>query len=68
MFTAGFIGVGQMGSPMARNLLKERFPVVVYDIDEKTIPHNIGLSKLSTVNAVINMPNHNTSRVMPFLK
>ena len=30
----GFIGVGAMGSPMARNLLAAGIPLVVYDIDE----------------------------------
>ena len=29
--TAGFIGLGIMGKPMAKNLLKAGFPVVVYD-------------------------------------
>lgn len=29
----GFIGLGNMGGPMARNLLKAGFPLVVYDID-----------------------------------
>src|SRR5262245_11149143 len=29
----GFIGVGNMGGPMARNLLKQGFALVVHDID-----------------------------------
>jgi 3-hydroxyisobutyrate dehydrogenase-like beta-hydroxyacid dehydrogenase len=37
MLTVGLVGIGQMGSPMARNLLKEGFPVVVYDIDKQKI-------------------------------
>jgi len=35
MVTVGIIGVGQMGAPMARNLLKAGYPVRVYDINEK---------------------------------
>ena len=31
--TAGFIGLGMMGSPMAENILKAGHPLVVYDID-----------------------------------
>ena len=29
----GFIGLGIMGKPMARNLLKARYPLVVYDVN-----------------------------------
>ena len=32
MNTIGFIGVGNMGNPMARNLLEAGFPVVVHDL------------------------------------
>ena len=35
MVTVGMIGIGHMGTPMAKNLLKEGYPVIVYDIDEK---------------------------------
>jgi len=35
MQTIGMIGIGQMGAPMARNLLKGGYPVNVYDINEK---------------------------------
>jgi 3-hydroxyisobutyrate dehydrogenase-like beta-hydroxyacid dehydrogenase len=31
--TVGFIGLGHMGSPMALNLLKNGFPLVVHDVD-----------------------------------
>jgi len=30
----GFIGLGTMGAPMARNLLKAGFPLTVYDVEE----------------------------------
>ena len=33
----GFIGLGKMGRPMARNLLKAGFPLTVYDRDEKPL-------------------------------
>jgi len=35
--TIGFIGVGRMGSQMARNLLEESYDVVVYDIDDARV-------------------------------
>jgi 3-hydroxyisobutyrate dehydrogenase-like beta-hydroxyacid dehydrogenase len=35
MVTVGLIGVGNMGTPMAKNLLKSGYPVVVFDINAK---------------------------------
>lgn len=35
MKTVGIIGIGQMGGPITKNLLKAGYPVNVYDIDEK---------------------------------
>lgn len=35
--TVGFIGLGIMGKPMARNLLKAGFDLVVYDIREEPV-------------------------------
>jgi len=32
----GFIGLGRLGSPMARRLLFAGFPLVVYNRDSKT--------------------------------
>lgn len=37
MIKIGFIGVGQMGSLLAQFLLKDRYPVMVYDIDPISI-------------------------------
>ena len=37
METVGFIGLGLMGNPMARNLVKAGFPVIGYD----TLPKNL---------------------------
>ncbi len=31
--TVGFIGIGNMGRPMAANLVKGGYAVVVYDLD-----------------------------------
>ena len=28
----GFIGVGHMGNPMAKNLMKHGYPVIIYDV------------------------------------
>jgi len=33
----GFIGIGAMGAPMSRNLLKAGFPLIIYDLREKAI-------------------------------
>lgn len=35
MKTIGMIGIGQMGTPLAKNLLKEGYPVIAYDINPK---------------------------------
>ncbi|KAE9556461.1 hypothetical protein FO519_000346 [Halicephalobus sp. NKZ332] len=35
MSTIGFIGLGQMGNHMARNLLKKSFRVIAFDLDPK---------------------------------
>uniref|UniRef100_A0AC34QAH1 3-hydroxyisobutyrate dehydrogenase n=1 Tax=Panagrolaimus sp. JU765 TaxID=591449 RepID=A0AC34QAH1_9BILA len=35
MATVGFIGLGQMGNHMARNLLKKSFRVIAFDVDPK---------------------------------
>ncbi|NIO06872.1 MAG: NAD(P)-binding domain-containing protein [Deltaproteobacteria bacterium] len=39
MNTIGMVGVGNMGTPMAKNLIKAGYPVVVFDIDEKRMDH-----------------------------
>jgi 3-hydroxyisobutyrate dehydrogenase-like beta-hydroxyacid dehydrogenase len=33
--TVGFVGLGEMGGPMARNLLNAGHPLIVYDIDPR---------------------------------
>src|SRR5262245_25263356 len=33
MMRVGFVGVGVMGAPIARNILKGGFPVTVHDVD-----------------------------------
>src|SRR4030095_5492030 len=35
--TVGFIGVGNMGNPMAYNVLKASFPMIVCDISAKAM-------------------------------
>jgi len=37
MITIGFIGVGIMGMPMAKNLIDENYKVIAYDIDDKAL-------------------------------
>src|SRR5260370_7354475 len=36
--TVGFIGLGNMGGPMALNLVKAGFELVVHDINPATLP------------------------------
>ena len=35
--SVGFIGLGNMGNPMALNVLKSGFPMTVFDIEQKTM-------------------------------
>ena len=35
--SVGFIGVGNMGNPMAENVLKQGFPMTVFDMNAKTM-------------------------------
>lgn len=35
--TLGFIGIGIMGYPMAQNLIKEGYPLIVYDMNQKAL-------------------------------
>lgn len=42
----GFVGIGAMGTPMAQNLLKAGYPLVVYDINDKAME---GLASRSSV-------------------
>ena len=41
--TVGFVGLGMMGGPMAENILKAGYPLVLYDIDKRKIEHFVGL-------------------------
>jgi 3-hydroxyisobutyrate dehydrogenase len=50
--TVGFIGIGNMGRPMAANLVKGGYPVVVYDLDAKRAQQaakDIGAKAASTL-------------------
>jgi 3-hydroxyisobutyrate dehydrogenase len=51
MTTIGFIGVGNMGGPMARNLLKGQYGVSAFDLSEAALKPVIeaGATKASTV-------------------
>jgi 3-hydroxyisobutyrate dehydrogenase-like beta-hydroxyacid dehydrogenase len=39
--TVGFIGVGNMGNPMAGNVLKQSFPMTVFDLNPKAMENLI---------------------------
>lgn len=58
MQTIGFIGLGNMGFPMVKNLLEEGYRVKVYDINKET------LKKMENLNAiVINSPEELVDKV-----
>ncbi len=46
----GFIGVGAMGTPMSRNLLKADYPLVVYDVRKEAVEEAVkaGAEKASS--------------------
>ncbi|MCY4100857.1 MAG: NAD(P)-binding domain-containing protein, partial [Rhodobacteraceae bacterium] len=54
MFTTGVVGLGNMGSGLARNLLKNGFPTVVFDLD---------LQKVSALTEIGCKPAENVSVV-----
>ena len=51
----GFIGLGNMGSKMVKNLLQANYKVVGYDINEKLVDELIpnGIHKASSLNEII---------------
>ena len=51
----GFIGLGNMGSKMVKNLLQANYEVVGYDINEKLVDELIpnGIQKASSLNGII---------------
>ena len=50
----GFIGLGNMGSKMVKNLLQAKYDVVGYDINEKLVDELIpnGIQKASSLNGI----------------
>jgi 3-hydroxyisobutyrate dehydrogenase len=51
----GFIGVGNMGNPMAGNVLKQSFPMTVYDLNPKAMENLVqaGATKAGSPQEVI---------------
>lgn len=47
MATIGFIGLGQMGRPMAKNLIKKGHQVVVYDINKQAVDELTSVGAIS---------------------
>lgn len=43
----GFIGLGEMGNPMARNLLHRGYPVIGYDLDKERLRHVVDAGALA---------------------
>ena len=52
----GFIGLGNMGSKMVKNLLQANYEVIGYDINEKFVDELIpkGIHKASSLNEITN--------------
>jgi 3-hydroxyisobutyrate dehydrogenase len=55
MTTIGFIGLGNMGGPMARNLLKGQYGVTAFDLSTDALKHatDAGASKAATVKETV---------------
>ena len=55
-FKVGFVGLGLMGLPMAKNILKEKYPLIVWNRSEKNL---IKIKKLGAevCKNLINLPN-----------
>ena len=55
-FKVGFVGLGLMGFPMAKNILKDKYPLIVWNRSEKNI---IKIKKLGAevCENLINLPN-----------
>ncbi len=49
--TIGFVGVGNMGAPMVRNLAKAEIPVLAFDLDRQALARVTGGSNLVTAAA-----------------
>ena len=51
----GFIGVGNMGNPMAGNILKQSFPVTVFDLNPKAMENLVqaGATKAGSAGEVV---------------
>lgn len=50
MLSVAFIGLGQMGSPMASNILKKGFPVKVFDINPASVEELVKLGATQGAN------------------
>jgi 3-hydroxyisobutyrate dehydrogenase-like beta-hydroxyacid dehydrogenase len=48
--TVGFAGLGQMGGPMAENVIKKGYSLVVYDIDREKLDHFVALGAKAASN------------------
>ena len=53
--SVGFIGVGNMGNPMAGNVLKAGFPMTVYDMNPKAMENLVqaGAKRASSAQEVV---------------
>jgi 3-hydroxyisobutyrate dehydrogenase-like beta-hydroxyacid dehydrogenase len=49
--TIGFIGLGQMGGPMSRNLLKAGYPFIAFDLDPTRLSASVGAGAVAAESA-----------------
>ena len=49
--SVGFIGVGNMGNPMAANVLKAGFPMTVFDLNPKAMENLVKAGAKAAVGA-----------------
>ena len=51
-FKIGFIGLGIMGAPMAKNLINAKYEVYVYDIRQESIKNLVENGAIATKNSL----------------
>ena len=67
--SVGFIGVGNMGNPMAGNVLKAGFPMLVFDLNPKAMENLIqaGARRARSAQEVVEGPRSSLPRCPPRL-
>jgi len=53
--TIGFVGIGAMGTPMAANLIKAGYPLVIYDADPARIASFASMHKVDVAGSLVEL-------------